>query len=66
MHREAAPIILEVAKLLCSERRYPQARKYFEHAVQLDSDNGDAWGHLVQFMIVQAPSESIEPVLDAI
>ena len=62
-NKEAAYIVLEIGKLLSGERRWQQARKFFNQAVTFDMDNGDAWAHLIKFEQEQNEAGRAEELL---
>ena len=41
--------ILSVAKIFWKEKKYGKARKWFERAIMLNSDLGDAWIYYYAF-----------------
>ncbi|CAM9945628.1 unnamed protein product, partial [Choristocarpus tenellus] len=46
-------VIAAVARRFWSDRKYPKARKWFNRAVTLDPDAGDAWAAYYAFELMQ-------------
>ena len=42
-------VILAVAKLFWTERKIGKAREWFQKAIKVDPDMGDAWGYFYKF-----------------
>ena len=50
-------VIVAVASLFASERKFDKARKWFDRAVQLNPDLGDSWGHYYSFELASGTDE---------
>lgn len=46
-------VVIAVARLFWAERHVDKARAWFNKAVKLDPDNGDAWAYFLKFEIQQ-------------
>jgi pre-mRNA-processing factor 6 len=51
-------VVAAVAKLFWADRKYEKARKWFERAVTLDADIGDAWAAYYALELQQGTPES--------
>jgi pre-mRNA-processing factor 6 len=51
-------VVAAVAKLFWADRKYEKARKWFERAVTLDSDLGDAWAAYFAFELQNGTPET--------
>jgi pre-mRNA-processing factor 6 len=51
-------VVAAVAKLFWADRKYDKARKWFERAVTLDADLGDAWAAYYAFELQHGTPES--------
>jgi pre-mRNA-processing factor 6 len=51
-------VTLAIARLFWAERKYDRARRWFNRAVVLDADHGDAWIHWYAFELLHGTEES--------
>jgi len=51
-------VTLAIARLFWTERKYDRARRWFNRAVVLDPDHGDAWIHWYAFELLHGSDES--------
>lgn len=56
-------VVLAVAQLFARDRKWANARKWFNRAVLLDGDIGDAWAHYYRFELLRGDSASQADVL---
>uniref|UniRef100_A0A1I7X9Z6 TPR_REGION domain-containing protein n=1 Tax=Heterorhabditis bacteriophora TaxID=37862 RepID=A0A1I7X9Z6_HETBA len=56
-------VLLAAARLFWSERKVKKAREWFSRAVNVDSDNGDAFAHFYKFELVHGNEEDQERVV---
>lgn len=57
-------VIFAVASLFATERKIDKARKWFDRAVVLDSDLGDAWARAYAFELEQGSKDRQEKILE--
>ena len=58
-----ARVIVAVAKLFWAERKCDKARSWFNRAVALDSDLGDAWAYFYRFEVQHGTEDQQKAVL---
>lgn len=58
-----AHVFLAVAKLFWADRKSSKAKKWFERAVEADSDLGDAWAYYLVFVREQLGKEYVAPLV---
>jgi pre-mRNA-processing factor 6 len=47
--KDDSSIFIAIGKIFWVEKKYTKARKFFQQAVHLNKDNGDAWLYLYHF-----------------
>jgi pre-mRNA-processing factor 6 len=57
-------VIFAVASLFASDRKWDKARKWFDRAVTLDRDQGDAWARFYAFEMKHGTTEQQEKVME--
>jgi len=58
-----ANVVLAVARLFWADRIIDKARNWFNRAVKLDPDNGDAWAYFLKFELDQGTDETRQDVI---
>eukprot|EP01135_Chromosphaera_perkinsii_P001597 Nk52_evm67s207 gene=Nk52_evmTU67s207 len=58
-----ANFVLVNAKIFWAERQMSKARVWFENAVKIDSNFGDAWAYYYKFVLAHGTQEEAESVL---
>jgi pre-mRNA-processing factor 6 len=59
-----AEVVLTVARLFWSERNIDKARTWFQRALKLDADRGDAYAWWLKFEMEHGTLESQQDVVD--
>lgn len=59
---EDVHVIIAVASLFGQDGKDAKARKWFDRAVQVDKDNGDAWARYYAFLMKRKDSDQMEKV----
>lgn len=51
-------VLLAVAKLIWTERKYSKARNWFDRTVKVNEDFGDAWAYYYKFELIHGTEVS--------